>query len=316
MKKNYLLFLALWVAAASSAQQEQMYTQFYFNKLAYNPAYAGSFVSPTLTAVHRSQWIGLDGAPNAQALSYHQSMVNERVGIGGSLFRQQIGINTSLTLDAAYAYRVKMRRGTVCVGLEFNIRNFRQNWADPRIVPIQGNDGGIPVEPKSKFLPNMSTGIYYVAYHDKWYAGLSVQRLFGGNIDFAEVGEFASEVQHINAMGGMSFEANEDLTVTPQALLRYAIGAPFDAEANVSVMLKKKFHGGLSYRIGGDKKQLGESVDIMLGMQVTENLFFSLSYDIGISQLRKFNNGSLEAVARWWFNPPADVDEIVPPTPF
>ena len=104
MKKNYLTFLSLLLTFGAVAQQEQMYTQFFFNKLIYNPAYAGSFVSPTLTAVHRSQWIGLDGAPNAQALTYHQSMVNERVGIGGSLFRQQIGISTTLTLDAAYAY--------------------------------------------------------------------------------------------------------------------------------------------------------------------------------------------------------------------
>lgn len=316
MKKNYLTFLSLLLTFGAVAQQEQMYTQFFFNKLIYNPAYAGSFVSPTLTAVHRSQWIGLEGAPNAQALTYHQSMVNERVGIGGSLFRQQIGISTTLTLDAAYAYRVKMRRGTLCVGLEFNIRNFRQNWADLRIKPIENFDNGIPIETKSKFLPNLGTGAYYVAYHDKWYVGMAVQRLFGGNIDFTEIEPFAAEVQHFNAMGGATFQASEEITITPQAMVRYAIGAPFDAEANVSVMLRKKFYGGLSYRLGGDTNQLGESVDIMMGMQVTENLFFSLSYDIGISRLQKVNAGSLEAVARWWFNPPADVQDIVPPTPF
>jgi hypothetical protein len=133
--------------------------------------------------------------------------------------------------------------------------------------------------------------------------------MLSNNIDFSEYGtEFAHEVQHINAMGGYTFKPNKELTITPQVLFRYAIGAPFDAEMNVSAMLRKQFYGGLTYRVGGDVNQLGESVDAMLGMQVTDNLFFSLSYDIGITRLRKFNNGSLEATARWWFNPPADVE--------
>ena len=317
MSRNYLLPLAVLLSFAATAQQEQMYTQFALNKLAYNPGYAGSFSSPTLLAVYRQQWMGLEGAPNAQVLSYTQPLLNNHVGIGGAIVRHQIGISTNLTVDVAYAYRVKLRRGYFCVGLQASMRNIRQNWADPRIVPLDQQDNGIPTEPKSKFLPNFGAGAYYVAYHDKWYAGLSVPRLVANSIDFAEFGNiFSREVQHINAMGGITFEANEDLDITPQALFRYAIGAPFDAELNVSLLLRKKFYGGLTYRVGGDTKGLGESVDAMLGMQVTENLFFSLSYDIGITRLRKFNNGSLEATARWWFAPPDDVQTIEPPRPF
>lgn len=309
MNKNYLLALALLASCAASAQQEQMYTQFALNKLVYNPGYAGSFVSPTLTAVYRQQWMGLEGAPNAQVLSYNQPWLGGRVGLGGSIMRQQIAISSTLTVELAYAYRVRMKRGTICVGLQASMRNLRQNWADDRIVAIDQFDNGIPTEPKSKFLPNLGAGLFYQAYNDKWFAGIAVPRLLSNNIDFSEYGtEFAHEVQHINAMGGYTFKPNKELTITPQALFRYAIGAPFDAELNVSAMLRKKFYGGLTYRVGGDVNQLGESVDAMLGMQVTDNLFFSLSYDIGITRLRKFNNGSLEATARWWFNPPADVE--------
>ena len=317
MKKSYLLSLAVLLSITAEAQQEQMFTQFMFNKLPYNPAYAGSFSSPTLTAVYRQQWIGLEGAPNAQAASYNQSAINNRVGIGGTIMRQQIGISTNLTVDIAYAYRVKMRRGTFSVGLQASMRNIRQNWADSRIVVIDQNDQGIPLESKSKFLPNFGAGVYYVAYNDKWYAGLAIPRLVGNNIDFSEYGAvFSKEVQHVNAMGGFTFHPNDELTVTPQALFRYAVGAPFDAEANVSVMLKKKFHGGLTYRVGGDKKGLGESVDVLLGIQATDNLFFCLSYDIGLTRLRKFNNGSVEAIVRWWFTPPDNVTDFEPSKPF
>jgi type IX secretion system PorP/SprF family membrane protein len=212
---------------------------------------------------------------------------------------------------------VKMRRGTFSVGLQASMRNIRQNWADPRLVALDQDDLGIPTESRSKFLPNFGAGVYYVAYHDKWYAGLAVPRLVANNIDFAEFGTvFSREVQHFNVMGGITFEANEVLEITPQALFRYAIGAPFDAEMNVSLLLRKKFYGGLTYRVGGDTNGAGESVDAMLGMQVTENLFFSLSYDIGITRLRKYNNGSLEATARWWFTPPDDVRDIEPAKPF
>jgi type IX secretion system PorP/SprF family membrane protein len=317
MKKQLLLVVNLCFAASAIAQQEQMFTQFALNKLVYNPGYAGSFVSPTLTAVYRQQWMGLDGAPNAQVLSYNQPLLDGRVGLGGSIQRQSIGISTSLTVELAYAYRIKMQRGTLCVGLQASMRNLRQNWDDDRLYALDQFDDAIPLESKSKFLPNLGAGIYYAAYKDKWFAGISIPRLLANSIDFAEYGTGLSrEVQHINAMGGMTFDVNKELKITPQALFRYALGAPFDAELNVSALLRKKFYGGLTYRVGGDEKHLGESIDAMLGMQVTDNLFFSLSYDIGITRLRKYNNGSLEATARWWFNPPADVENVEPDRPF
>lgn len=317
MRNFYLIIPLLLSPAFGKAQQEQMYTQFMFNKLAYNPGYAGSFVSPTLTAIYRNQWMGLDGAPDAQALSYTQPLLNDRVGIGGTVMRQHIGITTNLTFDVAYAYRVKLRRGAIAAGLQASMRNLRQDWGSDKVKPLDKGDQGIPTEPKSKFLPNFGAGVYYVAYDNAWYAGIAIPRLVANSIDFSDYGAvFSREVQHINAMGGMTFKPNRELEITPQALFRYAIGAPFDAEANVSVLLKKKYYGALTYRVGGDTNGAGESVDAMLGMQMTDNLFFSLSYDIGLTRLRKYNNGSVEATARWWFNPPGNVEDVIPPRPF
>lgn len=318
MKKRIFFIPLLALALTASAQQEQMYTQFMFNKLMYNPGYAGSFVSPTLTAIYRNQWMGLDGAPKTMALSYNQSVINGRVGIGGNIARQSIGINTNLTIDAVYAYRIQMKRGTFSVGLQASMRNIRQNWADSRIIAIDQNDPSIPTDPKSKFVPNFGAGIYYNAYSDRWYAGLALPRIVSNSIDFAEFGEVLSrEVQHINAMGGIKFEATDELDVTPQVLLRYAIGAPFDAEMNLSVMLRNKFYGGLTYRVGGDTNFAGESIDFALGFQAVDKLFFCFSYDIGLTRLRKHSNGSIEATIRYWFvDPPDDVVPVKPARPF
>lgn len=317
MKKLYLCLCFCALHYGVSAQQEQMYTQFMFNKLAYNPAYAGSFVSPTLTAIYRNQWLGLDGAPKAMALSYTQPLLNNRVGIGGNISRQSIGINSNLTFDLAYAYRVQLKRGTVAIGLQASMRNIRQNWADSRLIAISPNDPGIPADPKSKFVPNFGAGVYYNAYTERWYAGIALPRIVSNSIDFSEFGDVLSrEVQHINAMGGIKLAATDELDVTPQLLLRYAFGAPFDAELNVSALLRNRFYGGLTYRVGGDTNFLGESLDAALGFQAIDKLFFCFSYDIGLTRLRNHHSGSIEATLRWYFNPPDDVVPVKPARPF
>ncbi|MBN8677139.1 MAG: type IX secretion system membrane protein PorP/SprF [Chitinophagales bacterium] len=316
-KQPYLILTFLLFAGGVSAQQEQMYTQFMFNKLTFNPAYAGNFVSPTLTTIYRNQWMGMDGAPKSMALSYTQPLLNNRVGIGGNISRQSIGINTNLTFDIAYAYRIQMKRGILAVGLQASMRNFRQNWADSRIIPIDQGDPGIPLDPKSKFVPNFGAGVYYNAYTNKWYAGLALPRIVNNSIDFAEFGETLSrEVQHFNAMGGIQLEATEDLKVTPQVLIRYALGAPVDAEVNVSALLRNKFYGGLTYRLGGDINFAGESIDVAVGIQAIDELFFCFSYDIGLTRLRRHHNGSIEATVRWYINPPDDVVAVKPARPF
>ena len=304
MKKIYLPLMLLFACLTAGAQQEPQYTQFMFNKLAYNPAYAGNFESPTLTAIYRNQWMGLDGAPKTQIISYDQRAAGNRVGIGGHLARNTIGITRTITFNIDYAYRVPMRRGYLSVGLQPSIRHMYQDWTDPRLNPSQKFDIAIPTEPSSKIIANVGFGVFYQGY--KWFAGVAAPRLITNSIDFADFGgNLSREVRHLNAMGGMSFEASKDFIVTPQVLLKYVFDAPFDADVNVSVLVKQKFYGGLTYRAGGDTNGAGESVDALIGMQATEKLFICLSYDIGLTRLRTYNSGSLEATVRWWFNPPA-----------
>lgn len=295
------------------AQQEQQYTQFMFNKLAYNPGYAGSFESPTLSLIYRNQWMGLEGAPKTQLISYNQPLLNNRVGIGGNLVSNSIGITRTITVDVAYTYRIALRRGHLGIGLQASMRHFRQNWTDPRLIGSQPIpiDQAIPTEPKSKLVPNFGFGVFYNG--PKWYAGIAAPRLVRNNIDFAENGGILSrEAYHLNAMAGATFTLSEGVELTPQVLLKYVPNAPFDADLNLSILFQRKFYGGITYRTGGDVNGAGESLDPQLGMQVTKNLFFCLSYDITFSRLRSFTNGTVEATARWWFNPP-EGEEVVNP---
>jgi hypothetical protein len=102
----------------------------------------------------------------------------------------------------------------------------------------------------------------------------------------------------------MTFNVSDGVELTPQVLLRYVKDAPADADINVTAAFQRKFYTGLTYRVGGDGNNLGESIDMMAGMQATKNLFFLLSYDFSLTRLRKFTAGSFEATVRWYFNPP------------
>jgi type IX secretion system PorP/SprF family membrane protein len=314
MKKLYSAFSVLLLASvAALAQQEPMHTQFFFNKLAHNPAYAGSELTPEITAAHRSQWIGLEGAPNIQNIAFNQPIFNKRVGIGANLSRYSLAITRAITLDMVYAYRIEMTKGTLGIGIQAGARHFYQNWNDPRIITDvpRTADGAIPTAANSKVVANFGAGFYYKT--ETWYAGIAGKRLYNNNIDFADKGQpLSREVIHLNAMFGSTFSLNDDWKLLPQVLLKYVPNAPFDADLNATFSLKDKFFGGLTYRTGnGVTASAGESVDVLLGMQATENVFFCLSYDIGLTPLRKHSSGTIEATVRYQFNPPASGTAVV-----
>lgn len=316
MKKRYTLAFLLLSAATLHAQQEPMQTQFFFNKLAHNPAYAGSERTPEVTAVYRNQWMGVEGAPNTQTLSYNQPIFNERVGVGANLSRYSMGITRALTLDMVYCYRIHTRKGTAGIGIQAGARHFYQNWSDQRLITDvpRSSDGSIPDGANSKVMANFGAGFYFRG--ERMYVGVAGQRLYGNNIDFSERGATISrEVLHLNAMTGWTFLLDRDWKLIPQVLLKYAPGAPFDADFNSLVVWKDRFFGGATYRLGsGVTARAGESVDVLLGMQATEKLFFCFSYDIGLTPLRQHSNGTVEATLRYRFNPPAP-DEAEPTSP-
>ncbi|HNG90756.1 MAG TPA: type IX secretion system membrane protein PorP/SprF, partial [Saprospiraceae bacterium] len=108
---------------------------------------------------------------------------------------------------------------------------------------------------------------------------------------------------------GWTLALNDAWKLSPQALLKYAPGAPFDGDLNVTGIFNDRFFGGATYRLGnGVTASAGESVDVLLGMQATEKIFFCFSYDIGLTPLRHYNNGTIEATLRYRFNPPAPDD--------
>lgn len=309
------ILLFCLAATALFGQQEQQYTQFMYQKLTLNPASAGTKGVPELNLSYRNQWMGFEGAPKTIGLGYQTTWLQKKVGLGLNVVRRTIGITDRLTLDGAYAYRVRMSRGMLGVGVQASVRHFRNNYLDSRLKGTQAiaDDEAIPKETMSKVVPNFGFGLYYNT--QRAYVGFSIPRLVSNNIDFAQAGGVLSkEVPHFYLMGGYKIRLADGFELEPQVLFKYVKNAPLDGDVNATLTIQEKFLTGLTYRLGGGEvSSAGESIDVMAGFQANPKLFFGLSYDIGLTKLRKYHNGSIEAVARYYFAEPSETSGLVNP---
>ncbi|MCO6486107.1 MAG: type IX secretion system membrane protein PorP/SprF [Saprospiraceae bacterium] len=305
MKSLHTLLIAsglvLTLAADLHAQQEGIITQFMFNRLYYTPAFAGSGGHPTITAIYRKQWIGLEGSPEHQVLSAQMPLFNQRVGLGVNLSRQAIGITRQLTAELAYAYRIPLGRGYLSAGFSGSVRYFAEDYRDSRVKGTQdiGLDQAVPTTMQSRYLPNFGAGVYYQA--QEWYAGVGLPRLLEGDIDFGDdTGPVSTERRHIYALGGYRAQLSPYFALHPQVLFRYVDGAPFDADVHLGLELNDQFHAGATYRLGGHiDRGGGESVDLILGFRIRQQLLLSVAYDVSISRIRTYQNGTFEVLLQY-----------------
>ncbi len=297
MKKLFLLSLFFIVPTfALLAQQDAQYTQYMYNTLAINPAYAGSRGVLSMAALYRSQWIGLDGAPTTQTLNLH-TPVGERLGIGLSIINDEIGngTNQDTYFDALISYTIPLsnsemlsfgvKAGGHLLNIDFNkLRNF-----DSSITPT----GQVSID--KRFSPNFGAGLYYST--QKFYAGLSVPN-FLQTKHFDNSGQSSSYVAKERmswyAISGYVFDLNQDLKLKPAVLFKVVDGAPLQADLSASVLLNEKFSFGAAYRWGA-------ALSALFGFQWNDYVMLGLAYDREITQLggTQFNNGSFEVFLRY-----------------
>ncbi len=276
-----------------SAQQEDAFAQFMYYKQAMNPAQTGSSQGINITGLVRNQWIGLSGAPKWQSLLFSMPLLNNRVGVGGNIYRHTVGITQITGLDGSYAYRLPVPRGFLSFGLQTSVRFMQQNFGlVTGTQPIE-QDESIPVGLQSKYLPNFGAGVYYES--KRAYVGLSVPRLLRSNIDFSDKGQLITrETQHYYFMAGANIPLGEAWELNPQTLWRYLPNAPFDADINLSAIFKKKISGGLSYRIGS------ETAIVSTGLQMGDHLHLGMAFEASFSDIQKYNSGTAEVIIRYF----------------
>ncbi len=304
MKKILILFISLGFGLVSSAQQDPQYTQFMFNKVVLNPGYAGSQEVPCISCLHRSQWVGIDGAPNTQTASFHTPLFRKRVGFGLSLMHDGIGPTDSWYMSMAYAYRIQMKNKRVLsFGMQGSVRRYSVNWDETEAT--HEGDFYIPTGSATKMLPNFGAGVYY--YTPKFYAGLSVPYFFNGDLSFHEdffITDFSREEVHAFFMAGGVIRINHRLKAKPALLAKYVPNAPFDLDLHGSLIFYDRLWAGLTYRLGGSTQVgFGESIDLVLQFQFTDAIKIGLAYDFTLSELKRYDGGTFELMAEYCFTP-------------
>lgn len=291
------------MSVVMSAQQQQMYTQFMYNKLSINPAFAGNDAHTCLTLLYRDQWNGFPGAPKAQLATVNLPRIGSKIGLGLNFERQTIGISEKITYEAAYAYKFFLGEGTLSMGMNISGRNFTQDFTDPRLFAIQDilMDPSIPQTIQSRNFLNAGFGIYFNT--NTYFLGASVPRMIKNDLDFDNNTFLSTEARHLMIMGGGTFPVSDGLRLTPQVLIRTAENSPFTFDFNISGTFDEKYVAGLTYRTGGAGKDIGESIDIIFSFQVSERLMLGFAHDITLSRLRTIDNGSLEMILSYCFIP-------------
>lgn len=295
------LTLMFSLLTGAFAQQEEQYTQFMHYKLGLNPAYAGSSGGISFAGLVRSQWLGLEGAPETQLVSFSMPAWNQNIGLGANILRQTIGVTSNYSLEAAYSYRIRAPRGFINAGLQTSARMIRTDFSKLRGTQPIEEDPTVPGTIQSRLVPNFGAGLYY--YTDNFYMGISVPRLLQNNIDLSDDGGTISrEVRHAYLMTGFVVNLGGNTKLQPQTLFKYVKSAPFDADFNLSLIFFDRFVTGVSYRTGGSKERgVGESVSFMFSSQIGSKMMFGLSYDATLSDLRRYTSGTVEGVVRFFF---------------
>lgn len=294
--KRLNLFIAGMLCCYSSVihgQQDAQYTQYMYNTININPAYAGSRGTISVFGLHRTQWVGLDGAPVINTVSIH-TPISTNMGIGVSVINDRIGPSTENDISVDLAYTINTSpfyklafglKGTAnLLNVDFTKLNI-YNPADPRFQDNIDN----------KFSPNIGAGVYL--YSDKSYIGLSIPNMLeNSHYDKSAEDESQSYVvkerMHYYLMAGYVFDLDYNLKFKPSLLTKVVQGAPLQTDISANFLFNEKFTAGLAYRVSA-------SVSGLVGFQATDSWFIGYSYDAETTKLANYNSGSHEIFLRF-----------------
>jgi type IX secretion system PorP/SprF family membrane protein len=299
-KKNVLVpfFLLITLLSGLYAQQDAQYTQYMFNTMSVNPAYAGSRGQLSIAALYRAQWVGLEGAPKTQTLNLHSPIRNSRLGYGISIVNDEIGngVVQETNFDAVVSYTIDVsREGKLSFGLKAGGHLLNLDFAGLNNFDTEPIDGE---NIENKFSPNFGLGMYY--HTNTFYAGLSAPNLLAtdhfdnSQTDANSVQFLSRERINFYLITGVVLDLNGNLKFKPALLTKVVGGAPLQVDLSASFLFNEKFSFGAAYRWDA-------AVSALAGFQISDQLTIGLAYDWETTELgsTQFNDGSFEVFLRF-----------------
>jgi len=285
IKKSIVIVAVLLFTVSAKAQQDPQYTQYMYNMNIINPAYAGSYDVLSLNFLARSQWVGIEGAPNTVTFGMH-SPVGKRVGLGLSVIVDEIGPVQEQNVYGDFSYTIQVSENAkLALGLKAGFTFFNANLAQ---LQLTDNPDRVFVNNNiNKVLPNIGFGAFY--HTDKFYAGFAIPNLLE-TFHFEKTGgqiSRASENKHYFLNTGYVFDLSDNVKLKPSVMAKAASGAPLSLDFSGNVLFNDKLEFGLSYR-------LDESVSALFNVRAKDYLRIGYAYDYTLSNLGDFNSGSHE----------------------
>lgn len=292
MKTRIIGLVLMLLSVATYGQQDAQFTQYMYNTIVVNPAYAGSRQSMNIFALHRTQWVGLEGAPVTNSFSINTPISNSNVGIGLSVVNDKIGPSVENNIAADFSYSVatsenyKMSFGLKASANLLNIDFTKLDYAGGPIFEENVDN---------KFSPNIGVGFYL--HSDVSYIGISAPNLIE-TVHF-DKGATSSSSSHVAAekinyylIAGHVFELSPFVKLKPALLTKFVQGSPLQVDVSANFLMNEKFAAGLAYRWSA-------AMSAMVGFQASDSWFIGYSYDFDTTALANYNSGSHEIFLRY-----------------
>lgn len=283
-----ILVLSALAPLSIEAQQDPQFTQYMYNTITVNPGYAGSRGHLSILGMHRSQWVGINGAPTSQVLAI-DGPVSERVGLGIVATYDELGPSNELFLDGNFSYTIPFGANgqRLSLGLKAGGRIFNVDFNEGR---IQNPDVAFQNNIENRFFPTIGAGAYY--HTEGGYLGFAIPNFFSEDHYNGETQEIATERLHYFLIGGIVRDITADIKFKPAFFVKWVPGAPMIADISANFMIRETVTAGIAYR-------WDDAFSGLLGVQISPNLNLGYAYDRSTTDLRNFNSGTHEVFLRF-----------------
>lgn len=313
MKKAILLSVLIIFAKLVNAQQDAQYSQYMFNGIYINPAYAGYKEQLNLHSFYRNQWTGIKGSPKSMSLAVDAIANDGNVGLALQIASDKLGAQSSISAYANYAYRLRVgssESSRLALGVGVGVV---QNGIDGDMLdPIDLGDNRIPVGMQRNILPDARAGVFYST--DRWYAGFSADNLIAQYTVKQDnsAAYYPTQKAHYYLTGGVLLPLNETVQLKPSFLLKDDRGGPTSLDLNAFVLLADKIWVGGSYRTAVklyDKSYLQKDLEMrnsvvaMTEVFATPQLRVGYAFDYSLSKLSGYSGGSHEISIGFYIKP-------------
>ncbi len=290
--RTSIVILSILISFSGKAQQNIVYSQYLFNGLLINPAYAGSHVQMSATLTYRNQWVNFEGAPETTTFGLHSSFMRGKVGLGMLATNDRIGSYTNTGIFGSYSYKIKdpVSGGVLSLGLQAGFNNFKGDFND---LPLKAEGDNIFAGLISEFRPNFGAGAFY--YNKKIFVGFSVPtlltnaKLFQGGLDQLRTPRF----YYLNAGIKLALDPrSKKVMLHPSFLVRAQEGTPLSVDYTVNLVFDEVISLGSSFRSG-------DGAILFINYKLSEKFYIGYSYDYTVSDIQRFSNGSHEIMINY-----------------